>query len=220
MGELLETIVACIEGDISFQPDLKQEVAKTLLSLLKIRKQQDYIMSSVIILGRLEEKMDRRAKMRQGLGEKNLGFASIHESKIAASAFPDLSESEADEIKAYLEGSVSRREKTLEQYMSRELGLETKESYNPDDYRGEGPKLAATMLSMFNSGNLEDFTLKPPKRIGSNRIREIATQFYANSGYKVEEDCGCLKASNETEALLITISNFVESIMVSVIRMR
>lgn len=220
MSGLLGTIVSCINGDVSFQPDLKQEVAKTLLSLLKIRKEENYLMTMITILGRLEEKMDRRAKIAQERGEHKYGFASIHESKIAASAFPDISEDEADKIREYLEGLVPHREETLEQYMSRELGLATKESYDPDDYTSEGPKFAATMLSMFNSGNLEDFTLKPLERIGTDRIREIATRFYADSGYEVKEDCGYLMANNETESLMITISNFVETIMVSVIKMR
>jgi len=219
MNELLATIIKCVEGDLSFQPDLKQEVAKTLLSLLKVRKQENYLLSSIMILGQLEEKFDSKAKMIKKLDEKGLGFASIHESKIAAGTFPDLSESEVNEIKTYLEGLISHREETLEQYMSQELGITAKESYDPDDYTNEGPKLMATALAMFNSGNLEDFTIMLQEEVSKAKILEIIKRFYVNRGYDVRENLSAFFLSKEKDELMVNMSYFGDKVMVSVIDM-
>ena len=221
MSVLLESIIKCVEGDLLDHPEIKQEVAKTLLALLKIRKQKNYIFISLLMVSGLEDKINFKARTEETI--------SIHGSKIAAGIFSELtSEDVINGIKVYLEGLVSdgKNEETLEQYMSRELGVRTKGSCDPDDFQSdeEGGMIVAA-LAMLNSGNLEDFTLTVGtvgEMIKSDKIFDTIKRFYTEHGY-VEEQGGCVSPNygffnyrNKKENLTISVSNFGDTIMVTV----
>lgn len=206
-----------VGGDLSFQPDLQQEVAKTMLGLLKIRKLEDYEIKSLLLVSELERKAERTSKLRAEMGdETSLGFVSLHECKKSAMLFADITDEEAEELKVFFGQLVPKQEETLEQFMSKELGLDSRELYNPDDYSTREGKLQMSVLAMFNSGNLEDFQLSPRERVPSSRVEEIARRYYENQGYVVTRESNPLTVIKDDKTLIINISSF-SNIMVSVI---
>ncbi len=203
--------------DIIFQPELQQEVAKTLLALLKIRKSEYFPVNSLLIVSQLEEKVKTLNQLKKELGdEKAREFVTLHETKKAAFLFHDLTDQEAEKIRIYLEEILIKKDGTLEQYMARELGLTARDLYDPDEFSFEGPKNLAATMAMLNSGNTESFQFNLKEEVSSSRINEIITSYYTERGYKMENDL-CLQATKEKEDIIITVTNCRKKLMVTVV---
>lgn len=216
-GSVVDYIKSHIEADLSFQPQIKREVAKVLDALLKLSKggDKDFILQPVILLHQLEN--DPRIKELTGRG-----FVFLHESKKAAMNFPQLNDEQRKEVEEYIQGMIEKEvSQTLEQYMTEQLGLKAEQNWNPDTQSSDEGKSLMVAFAAMNAGNLEDFTLNVPRgqEKGSDEVESIVSAYYRDQGYEVKSDFGVLIAEKGDQRLFINISNWGEKIMVSVINM-
>ena len=207
MNETISYIEEHVVGDISWQPEVRRAVARTMLALLKIRKVEDYEVKSLLLLSQLE---------KRAIHLRGTNVTSLMETVKASFKCKDLSDDEADEVERILENLVPKQEETLERYMSRELELETEESFNPDRQTTDDGKSAMAMLAMNNSNNLENFQLSPDEDIPDGRISEIVTAYFESQGYILDDKGVGHTFTKEEERLMVNVSNFGYMIMVSV----
>jgi len=215
-GSVVDYIKSHIESDLSFQPQIRREVAKVLEALLKSSKNagKDFIQQPVVLFAQLEK--DPRI-----VGLVGRGFVSLHESKKAGMNFPELNDEQRKEIEEYIQGMIEKEiSLTLEYYMANQLGLKAEKSWDPDTQSSDEGKFAMSALATMSAGNAEDFTLKVPRgqEKSDDEIESIISAYYKDQGYSVKSDLG-LTAKKGDKELLINISNYGHGIMVSVIDM-
>lgn len=215
-GSVVDYIKDHIESDLSFQPQIRREVAKVLETLLKLSKtaDKDFFVQPVVLFARLEEN-----PRIVGLVER--GFISLLECKKAAMNFEKLDDKQRKEIEEYIEGMIEKEVSlTLEQYMEDKLGLKAEKSYDPDTQSSDEGKFAMAALATTQAGNQEDFTLRLPRgqRKSDGEVDSIISTYYRDQGYEVKAGLG-LRAKKGHEELLINVSNFEGMIMVSVLNM-
>lgn len=213
---LLAKMQHCIGTDIRFlQPEVQQEIVKTLKALLKLSKIDPgtYLMDLVTIFSDLEK----------SVGPK-MPPMGLHETKLAATFFGELKDDERRIMEDYIEHCIKKQTtQTLEQYMAEQLGFETKESYNPDEAQHPEGKRMLAQLAAFNSDNIEDFTINIPKGKeihDESKLVSIVRSYYESIGFEVSERNSSIMAKKEGNELLISVSNYEDIIMVSVVPFR
>lgn len=209
-----------IESDLSFQPQIRQEVAKVMQSLLKTSKDADKEGMFLFDVIQALEFLKNNPEVIKKAGRER---AWLHESWKAAGNFPNLTEEERKEIEDYLDGMIEKATaQTLEQYMAEKFGLQAEKSWDPDTQYTQEGKMFMTLLGSMNAGNLEDFTINVPrgKEKSQNEVLETIKLYYNELGYDTSEsEMGDILAKKDDKELLITMSNYGHNIMVSVIDM-
>ena len=202
-----------IESDLSFQPEIRQDVAKTLLALLKLsrdRDEKEYIIDSTVLLARLEQVAGLKTKR---------GFASTMESIKAAANFGRLNDGQRTEIEKYIQDQIEKKEQTLNRFMAEKFGLQSRESYDPDAYDDPESKMVAATLAMFSSGRLEDFSidLAAGQEKQDEEITSAIEEYYKNQGYEIEMGTwDNMFVTKGEQSLMVVFTNYGDSIQVSV----
>lgn len=213
-------IISHIEMDLGFQPEIKKEVAKTLIGLLDASKgltRDQFLLQSVLIVDALEQNL-------RAISSRNLVI--LHESKKAAMNFTNLDDDQREKVKAYLEqlmGEPEEKETTLEQFMSERLGLKSKEIFDIDAATDPQVKMMGALGIMMMSGNLEDFKLElfEGQDKSDEEIGAIIEDYYRNKGYEINKEKYGTTMHKGNELLYYTISNFGSwgGLMISISRM-
>lgn len=208
-----------IRQTISVYPELSPQIAKTLSTLLKIRKSENYLVDSLFITTKLEEKAKQ---MQFEKNEEDSLPINLHDLKKAVVWFSRLPKKEVERVEKEIEAHLPKPKESLEKHISVELGLETEEMYDPDKVSGDKEKLVMATLRMIESDNVEDFQLRSKEPISSEKLDEIIEDYYNGKGYEVKkprEDTLYAQNKEEKKLLMITTSNYGNVIMVSATRM-
>ena len=215
--ETVEYIKDHINTDLQLCPEAQQQVAKTLLALLKIRKSENFMMQSVLNVSELEK--DLRNKL-VSTSSDSFKFVSLHETKKAAFNLEKLDDEEVEEIKKFLESLLEKKEgKTLQKFLEEKLGLSTKNPFDPDDVNGNEAKAQMAFLATWQSGNQEDIQLKSIDNIPESKVNDLITEYYSEKGFNVGFDLGSIVINKDNEKYIINISNFGNEIYISVVPM-
>lgn len=184
-------------------PEFRIAVARTMLALLKIRKVDGYKDKSLHLLTELEK-----------ICQETLIYTVLVQTKKAASIFNEMSVEEAKLVEKYFERLLNevQPDETLKQCMSRELKLQPKILFDPDNFYIDNNKTHMVALAMLNSNDLEDFELCLPKPIANARIYKIIDTYFAQKGYT--KDGKFFIKNNQT--IWVTVTDWSESIMISV----
>jgi len=213
-----------IEKDLKTYPELQQQIINTMMTLLKIRKLDNYDINSISMIANLTDLLYMIKKI--DVKGEPLQFISLIETQKAAIVMGDANNEEAETLQKYFKTILPKpTEKTLEQYMARRLGLILDKLLNPDAV-GILFKPMVAHLSIMTSVNLESFSLTSQNYIPDEKIADIIKDYLKAHEYTIRNDAKTIfkediHAKKSNNNITICFSNFSNlptgKIMVSVL---
>jgi hypothetical protein len=171
-------------------------IAQSLINLLKIRDEKNYLDLCYNVTNQLV----KRGNLKETTANTSIGVAGL---------FPSLKESEAAEVDEYLRAYLLPSEETsLENYLSKNLGLQSKSGYNPDNLTNSSTKSLAALLSAQSANCLEDFRFDLKKDIPSEDITHLIAEYYTKDKFAVNINGNRIIAEKGKEKLLINFTNW------------
>ena len=157
----------------SIPEDIKKSLVKVLITLFRVRKINDFPTISLNSLNAYQELVNQNSEVLSGLQIYQI-FKAI------GLGFPSLSVEEADEIYQYLSSHVVKRENSLEDFIKRELKVETKQLYEINENVSDMFQRISLHLAISNCMQLENFSFQ--QKISSEKMTEIIASYCTSIG--------------------------------------
>ena len=201
--EEMETLVGLVRQD----QDLKTAVVRTGLSLLKLRLDDKYHRLMIALLLYLND-----------LKKEEWIRPMIDLNRIAED-FPRISEEEAVNTRQYLLDNTPSQDGSLEQYLSKALGLPSVWMYDVLD-RSIDPYSIFLIFSGIipEKGILENFRIDTLDAEGlRDRVKKLVFEYYKSRDFEIPRDSyGFFEAKKEGQEISITVTCLRGSIKVTV----
>ena len=206
MDERVREISALLEGILSLSPGQKKSLPKKLLTFLKVRQLPAFqdlpkSLESLVSDPRLKGQ-PRLYKIIQVLANESKIFALL----------VGLTKEEARELESYLKNLVPIKEDSLAMFLSKQLGGEISDRWDPDQFNNSRFKMMAVNMAVKVFDNEEDFQLKIKAPAPDETVFGLIRGFYDNKGYQLIRQMGdsyhnlALMFKKEKEILFVNIS--------------
>src|SRR3989344_8212767 len=174
MNNLVGQVANFIEKDISRRPDCSEQIAKSMLAILKIRNIQNF----ADFVPDLIEKLEKIAE------EDSLVFDGLES---AATLFSRLTDEDAEKVEQYLQSLMPEKESSLEKYLSEKLNTKSQLRDNTHELLGIKNNVILTNLAILASGYYENFELclNNNAQISESEVRQLIENYYLEKRYQM-----------------------------------
>ena len=202
-SELLERV----NNYIPSEPVIQKKVVDALITLLAMRKQENYQLASISLLYEMEQAFQVSHPEQ---------MACLHEMKKVAFFFGDLSDEQAEVVLGHLVrlAEAAAGPDSLEAFIREELKLPSETiKYTDVATRYAGLAMLTSALSS------EDFSLNTTELIPTERLNAAVRRYFESRGYTVKITSGTFTFEKTGDSGYVTITNYSHMgiVMVSVV---